>query len=416
MTLIAVATVAAANLQYCWTLFSDPLADGYDVSLAHVQIAFSLFIIAQTWLLPVEGWLVDRYGPRLTFLAAGALVGLSWIGTADFAPSIEAVWAWYLVGGAGVGIIYGGGLGVVVKWFPDRRGLVAGISAACYGSGTLLTITPISHMIDSTGYRHTLLVWGIVLGAVCCACAVFLRAPDPAATGAEPGAAVRAAQTRRNLGPAKVLRTPTFWALYLATTLMSFTGLVITAQIGPIAKDYGADETTVAFGLTGLTLAIQLDRVLNGISRPIWGWVSDRIGRYTAMTIAFTFQAAGIVIWMAFVDYPVFFIICSGFVYIGWSEIYSMGAAMVADLYGPRFAATNYGVLFTGKGFASILAGPVTAWLVEGNGGNWIPVFATMAACAAAAAALVFFWLRPAAARLHREEDRVVDQVAHVSA
>lgn len=420
LILIAVATIAAANLQYCWTLFSDPLAQGYGVSLARVQIAFSLFIIAQTWLLPVEGWLVDRFGPRLTFLVAGVLVGVSWIGTANLAPSIQAVWFWYTVGGAGVGIIYGGGLGVIVKWFPNRRGLVAGIAAACYGSGTILTVTPISRMIDSSGYQHTLLIWGIALGLVCCVCAAFLRTPDrtetETGTGATTAAETRVVRTRRNLSPAKVLRTPTFWALYCATTLMSFTGLVITAQLAPIAKDYGADQTTVAFGLTGLTLAIQIDRVLNGVSRPFWGWVSDRIGRYRAMTIAFTFQAAGIVVWMCFVHYPVFFIVCSGFVYIGWSEIYSMGAAIVADLFGGRYAATNYGVLFTGKGFAAILAGPVTAWLVEGNGGNWIPVFATMAACAAAAAALVFFWLRPAAAKFNREDAQALEQVARVSA
>lgn len=418
LSLIVVATIAAANLQYCWTLFSDPLAQGHGVSLARVQVAFSLFIIAQTWLLPIEGWLVDRFGPRPAFLAGGLFVGLSWVGTAQFAPSIQAVWAWYLLGGVGVGIIYGGGLGVVVKWFPDRRGLIAGLSAAAYGSGTLLTVGPISHMIDSAGYERTLLVWGIVLGVVSCGCALFLQPPPRRLPDdAEPtGGTAKVPQTRRNLPPSKALRMPQFWALYSATTLMSFTGLVITAQLGPIAKDYGANETTVAFGLTALTLAIQFDRVLNGVSRPFWGWLSDRIGRYLSMTFAFTFQTLGIVVWMFFVNSPVLFILCSGFVYIGWSEIYSMGAAIVADLFGQRYAATNYGVLFTGKGFASILAGPVTAWLVAGNGGNWIPVFVAMAACAAVAALIVFFWLRPAAAKLHLSNDEAVEGVVHVAA
>lgn len=402
LVLIGLATVAAANLQYCWTLLAEPLAHDHGVSLGRVQIAFSLFIIAQTWLLPIEGWFVDRLGPRVVFFIAGICVGFGWIGTAHFADSIQAVWMWYLLGGVGVGIIYGGGLGIVVKWFPDRRGLVAGIAAACYGSGTLLTITPISRAITSSGYRDAILTWGIVLGVVCCLAALFLRTP-PSSAPTKRAVNDRVLQTGRSFPPLAVLRLPTFWALYCSTTLMSFTGLVITAQLGPIATDYGADTKTIAFGATALTIAIQVDRILNGISRPIWGWISDRIGRYLAMTCAFTFQTVGILVWICFIDSPILFILCSGFVYVGWSEIYSMGAAVVADLFGERYAATNYGILFTGKGFASILAGPVTAWLVAGNGGNWVPVFAVMAACAGVAAALVFFWLRPAAATLHRK-------------
>jgi OFA family oxalate/formate antiporter-like MFS transporter len=398
VALITVAIVAAANLQYCWTLFAKPLADGYGVSLGTVQIAFSLFIIAQTWLLPVEGWMVDRIGPRPTFFLAGILIGLGWIGTAQLSPSIQFVWIWYLLGGIGVGIVYGGGLGLVVRWFPERRGLVAGIAAAGYGSGTLLTIGLIGSMLNTAGYQSTMTTWGVGLAIACCVCSIFLRVP-PAAAAVKTKANAAVPQSLRDYKPMEMLRLPTFWALYASTTLMAFTGLVITAQLGPIASDFGADQTVVAFGATALTIAIQVDRVLNGISRPIWGWISDRLGRYLTMTLAFIFQAAGILIWMAFLDSPILFILCSGFVFIGWSEIYSMGAAITADLFGERYAATNYGVLFTGKGFSAIVAGPVTAWLVEGSNGNWLPVFAAMAACAALAAIIVFFWLRPAAAR-----------------
>jgi len=182
-------------------------------------------------------------------------------------------------------------------------------------------------------------------------------------------------------------------------TLMGFTGLVITAQIEPIARYYRVDGTVIALGLTALVLAIQIDRVMNGLTRPFWGWVSDRIGRYNAMAIAFLAQALTIAIWIQFLDHPVLLVVLSGLAYFTWGEIYSLFPAAVADLFGRRYATTNYGVLYTSKGVAAIFAGPVAALVAERYSGNWVPVFATMAACAGVAAVLTLGWLKPAAQR-----------------
>lgn len=407
---MCVAMMAIANLQYAWTLFTSPLTRHYGASLAVVQIAFSAFVLAETWLVPVEGFLVDRLGPRVVLAAGGLLVGVGWVGCGHLAPSVEWVWIWYTVGGLGAGAVYGCCMGIAVKWFPDRRGLCAGLVAGSYGAGAALTVIPIANMIASSGFQDTFMVWGVILGLITVACASVISAP-PAGwlpTGWRPSP-VR--QTKYDLPPIRIGRRGaapfvsgmvlqrSFWLLYLIMTLMGFTGLVITAQIEPIARYYHVDSVVILFGLTALVLAIQIDRVLNGLTRPFWGWVSDHIGRYNAMAVAFGIQALTILIWIQFLNHPVLLIVLSGLAYFTWGEIYSLFPAAVGDLFGRRYATTNYGVLYTSKGVAAIFAGPVAALVASQFSGNWVPVFVVMAACAALAAALTLGWLKPAAQR-----------------
>jgi OFA family oxalate/formate antiporter-like MFS transporter len=403
---MCVAMMAIANLQYAWTLFTSPLTKQYGVSLAEVQVAFSTFVLAETWLVPFEAMLIDRFGPRLILGAGGVLVGLGWIGSGAFAPTVQWIWVWYTIGGLGAGAVYGGCIGVAMKWFPDRRGLAAGLVAGSYGVGAALTIVPIANMIQASGLQSTFVLWGAVQGAVTVVCALVISAPPsgwlPAGWTPSP---VR--QSRYDLPPIHfgrgavggMVAKPSFWLLYVIMTLMGFTGLVVTAQIEPIARHYHVDGVVVAFGLTALVLAIQLDRVLNGLTRPFWGWASDRIGRYNAMAVAFAAQAVTILVWTRFLDHPVLLIVLSGLAYFTWGEIYSLFPAAVADLFGRRFATTNYGVLYTSKGVAAILAGPVAALIASQFNGNWLPVFLTMAGCAAVAASLTLLWLKPAAQR-----------------
>jgi OFA family oxalate/formate antiporter-like MFS transporter len=403
---MCVAMMAIANLQYAWTLFTSPLASHYHVSLAAVQVAFSAFVLAETWLVPVEGFLVDRIGPRLVLVAGALLVGLGWIGTGRLAPSVEWVWAWYTVGGLGAGAVYGCCMGIAVKWFPDRRGLCAGLVAGSYGVGAALTVIPIANMIKASGFQDTLLVWGVVQGLVTLACAAVISAP-PAGWLPHSWRPSQVRQTRHDVPPIRVSRRgvtgmvaqPSFWLLYVVMTLMGFTGLVITAQIEPIARFYKVDHVVILLGLTALILAIQIDRVLNGLTRPFWGWVSDRIGRYNAMAVAFGGQALTILVWIQFLDHPVLLIVLSGLAYFTWGEIYSLFPAAVGDLFGRRYATTNYGLLYTSKGVAAIFAGPVAALVVSQFAGDWVPVFVAMAACAAVAAAMTLLWLKPAAQR-----------------
>jgi OFA family oxalate/formate antiporter-like MFS transporter len=403
---MCVAMMAIANLQYAWTLFTSPLTRHYGVSLAVVQVAFSTFVLAETWLVPFEALLVDRFGPRLILTTGGVMVGLGWIGSGAFSPTVEWLWVWYTIGGLGAGAVYGGCIGVAMKWFPDRRGVAAGLVAGSYGAGAALTIVPIANMLQSAGLQSTFVVWGIVQGLITVSCALVISAPPP--RWLPPGwlpSPVR--QSRHDLPPISLegaalggmVAKPSFWLLYLIMTLMGFTGLVVTAQIEPIARHYHVDRVVVAFGLTALVLAIQLDRILNGLTRPFWGWVSDRIGRYNAMAIAFFIQALTILVWTRFLDHPVLLIVLSGLAYFTWGEIYSLFPAAVADLFGRRYSTTNYGVLYTSKGVAAILAGPVAAVITSQFNGNWLPVFVAMAVCAAVAATLTLLWLKPAAQR-----------------
>ncbi|HXM58168.1 MAG TPA: oxalate/formate MFS antiporter [Candidatus Dormibacteraeota bacterium] len=407
---MCVAMAAIANLQYAWTLFTSPISNHYGVSLAVVQVAFSTFVLAETWLVPFEGLLVDRLGPRLVLGAGSLLVALGWIGSGALSPSVQWVWAWYTIGGLGAGAVYGGCMGMVVKWFPDRRGLCAGLVAGSYGVGAALTIIPIADMIRSAGFQTTFVLWGIVQGAVTLLCSALITAPPPGwlPPGWQPSS-VR--QARSDVEPIRfggggrgpliggMVTRSSFWLLYLIMTLMGFTGLVITAQIEPIARYYKVDGTVIAFGLTALVLAIQLDRIMNGLTRPFWGWVSDHIGRYNAMAVAFAAQAVTILVWIQFLGHPVLLVVLSGLAYFTWGEIYSLFPAAVADLFGRRYATTNYGVVYTSKGVAAIFAGPVAALVAAQFSGNWVPVFVAMAVCASVAALMTLVWLKPAAQR-----------------
>jgi MFS transporter, OFA family, oxalate/formate antiporter len=411
---MCVAMMAIANLQYAWTLFTSPLTKHYGVSLTAVQVAFSAFVLAETWLVPFEGYLVDKLGPRLILSCGGVLVGVAWVGSGSLSPTVESLWVWYTVGGVGAGAVYGGCMGTSVKWFPDHRGLCAGLVAGSYGVGAALTILPISNMIKSSGFESAFVTWGIVQGAVTLVCALLITTPPPGFSppGWSSSVAGSVPQSTQDVEPIRLERSrgrfpvrlggvvskPTFWLLYLIMTLMGFTGLVVTAQIEPIAEQYNVDDTVVLFGITALVLAIQLDRVLNGVTRPFWGWVSDHIGRYNAMFIAFGVQAITITIWIQFLSHPVLLIVLSGLAYFTWGEIYSLFPAAVADLFGRRYATTNYGVLYTSKGVASILAAPAAAF-IAGAFGGWVPVFIAMAAGAAIASVLTLTVLKPVAQR-----------------
>lgn len=398
---LVVSMMAIANLQYAWTLFTDHLTDHLGASLAAVQFAFTSFIFTETWLVPFEGWLVDRVGPRIIMMVGAVLIGIAWVG-AGLAGSVYVLWFFYAVGGVGAGAIYGSCVGTALKWFPDHRGLCAGLVAGGYGAGTAATIIPISHMIDSAGYQSTFIVWGIIQGVVVLV-AAFAVARPPAgwqpAGWAEKEAKIRTRvrMSTRDFSWRETLRQPPFWAMYLVMTLMAFTGLVMTAQLKPIGKDYGMDNGVLAFGTSALVLAVLVDRILNGVCRPFWGWVSDHIGREVALTSAFTFQTVIIIAWIATITHPVAFVFLTALAFFSWGEIYSLFPATCGDLFGRANATTNYGMLYTSKGMAAFFAAPGAAWLAGLTGGanEWMPVLWTMAGCSALAAILTWFLIRP---------------------
>jgi OFA family oxalate/formate antiporter-like MFS transporter len=398
-----VAMMAIANLQYAWTLFTVPLTQALGVKLSAVQVTFTLFILVETWLVPFEGYLVDRLGARLIVTLGGILVGIGWIGS-GLVHSLMGLYLTYCIGGLGAGAVYGACVGTALKWFPDHRGLAAGATAGAYGFGTALTVLPIQAMIGNSGYQSAFIVWGIVQGIVVIVAAQFLVAPPP---GWKPAGWEQLTsrlqdvvhQSAVSFRPFQMVRTGTFWLMYLIMTLVAFGGLMVTAQLKPIAAAYGLDKTVVLLGITALGMALILDRILNGLTRPFWGWISDHIGRYNTMAIAFGAEALAIVALLHLVDRPLWFVVLTGFTFFAWGEIFSLFPAAIGDVFGPDYATTNYGIQYTAKGLASIFAGWGAALIME-MAGSWIPVFWVAVACDALAALLALFVLKPSVKRI----------------
>ncbi len=388
-----VGMVAIANLQYGWTLFVGPIDDRFHWGKAAIQVAFSLFVLAETWLVPLEGYLVDRYGPRFIVAVGGLLVGLAWMLNAG-ANSLTILYVGGIIGGIGAGIVYGTASGAALKWFPDHRGLAAGLTAAGFGAGSALTIIPIANQIKTSGYESAFLTWGILQGALVLVCAMLMRAP---AKDDLAGVTVsETSQTAEDFTPLQMLKSPAFYLLYFMMTMVAMGGLMATAQLGPIAKDFKVAQTPVS--LLGLTLAalpfaLSLDRIMNGLTRPFFGWVSDYIGRENTMFIAFALEGCAIYLLISFAHIPLLFVIFSGLTFFGWGEIFSLFPAICGDLFGKRFATTNYGLLYTAKGTASLLV-PVGS-LIAGSTGNWYPIFMLAIAFDWMAALLAVFALKP---------------------
>ena len=386
--------VMIANLQYGWTLFVNPIDQKYHWGRAAIQVAFTIFVLTETWLVPIEGYLIDKFGPRVMVFGSGILVGIAWVMN-SYANSLFTLYLAAAIGGVGAGVIYGASVGNALKWFPDRRGLAAGLTAAGFGAGSALTVVPIANMIASQGYQAAFFWFGIGQGIIVLIFALFLRAPEAGEAPAPAAPAV--AQTRRDYGPAEVLRSPPFWVMYVMFVMVGTGGLMATAQLAPIARDFKIDNVPVSIlGLTlpALTFALSIDRVLNGLTRPFFGWVSDQIGRENTMFIAFLAEGIGIYVLLLYATHPFMFVILSGIVFFAWGEIYSLFPATCTDMYGRKFATTNYGMLYTAKGTAALLV-PLGNILYDATGKNWSAVFIIAAILNIIAAVMAIAVLRP---------------------
>ena len=385
--------VMIANLQYGWTLFVNPIDQKYHWGRAAIQVAFTIFVLTETWLVPLEGYLIDKFGPRVMVCGSGFLVAIAWMINA-YADSLPLLYLAAAIGGIGAGVIYGASVGNALKWFPDRRGLAAGLTAAGFGAGSALTVVPIANMIASSGYEAAFWWFGIGQGIVVVIFSLFLRAPEAGEVATPAAPAVL--QSRRDYGPAEVLTTVPFWVMYVMFVMVGTGGLMATAQLAPIAKDFKID--TIPVSILGLTLpalqfALSIDRVLNGVTRPFFGWVSDQIGRENTMFIAFMLEGIGIYALLHFANDPLLFVILSGLVFFAWGEIYSLFPATCTDLYGRKFATTNYGLLYTAKGTAALLVplgNVLTTWT-----GSWTAVFVIAAILNIIAAVMAIVVLRP---------------------
>ncbi len=388
--------IVISSPQYVWALFTQPMMATFGTSLTSIQITFSILIVVQTFLSPAQGLLVDKFGPRLLLSIGALFTGLSWILAAK-ATTVTALYLTYgLLGGIGTGIIYIGVVGHMVQWFPDKRGLATGLVAAGYGVGAILTTFPIAAMMRASGYQRVLLQFGVIFAVVGFLAAQGLRRPHPdwrAPGSGRIGAGSLLRESTRNFNPAQMLRTPIFWLMFVMMTMMSTSGLMVTSQIGAFTRDFGLADLLV-FGLPLLPLALSIDRVMNGVTRPFFGWVSDHIGRENTMVIAFTLEGVAMTLWLLNRANPVAFVLLSGLVLFAWGEIFSLFPATLTDTYGPKHATSNYGFLYIAQGMGSVLGGPLAAMLHQATG-SWIPVFDVIIAMNFATAILAQIALKP---------------------
>jgi OFA family oxalate/formate antiporter-like MFS transporter len=393
-----IAMMSISSPQYVWTLFTKPFQDALGATLAAIQVTFTIVIVLQTWLSPLQGYLIDRFGPRLLIALGCLLSGLGWITSAHATSLIGLYLTYGLLCGIGTGIVYIGIIGLMVRWFPDRRGLATGAVAAGYGFGAIVTTFPIDTMIRQSGHQHTLVVFGVILGVIGAAAALAMRMPGKDDVLPPPPAMALQAGTP----PAEMLRNRIFWLLFVMMTMMSTGGLMVISQFAAFSRDFGTANVMV-FGLAALPLALTVDRLTNGLTRPFFGWVSDHIGRENTMALAFLMEAGAVTLMVLFRDNALALVVLSGLVFFGWGEIFSLFPATLTDTFGSQHATTNYGFLYVAQGVGSILGAPVAALLREQTG-SWLPVFAIIIAMDALTGILALVALKPmrrAYARAH---------------
>jgi OFA family oxalate/formate antiporter-like MFS transporter len=381
--------MAISSPQYVWTLFTKPLTAQLGVKLSDLQVTFSIFIVLQTFLSPLQGFLIEKFGPKLLLGAGALLTGLSWV-LASSADTLTALYLTYgLLGGIGTGVIYVGIVGLMVEWFPDRRGLAAGVVAAGYGMGAVITTFPVTNSIAAVGYQQTLQHFGLIFGAIAFIAALGMKSPPKG------WMADTIARNRKTEGvnPGQMLTSPIFWLMFVMMTMMSTSGLMVISQMATFSKDFGIASVLV-FGMAALPLALTVDRFTNGLTRPFFGWVSDRIGRENTMFIAFGLEAVAMTLWLLTRDNSYLFVMLSGLVFFGWGEIFSLFPSTLTDTFGEKHAITNYGFLYMAQGIGSIFGGPLAAKLHEQTG-SWIPVFVVVISLDAITAILAILVLKP---------------------
>jgi len=447
LTIGVICMVMIANLQYGWTFFVPHIQKTFGWDRAAIQVAFTLFVLFETWLVPIEGWFVDKYGSGVVIFAGGLLCAIGWVMNA-YATSLTTFYIAQIIAGIGAGGVYGTCIGTALKWFPDKRGLAAGITAAGFGAGSALTVVPIQAMIASRGFQETFFNFGIGQGVIVCILAFFLKVPAP---GQVPHVApsAKVIQNVREFAPTEIIGPALFWIvgavvaligglglwavglqfyiplalailifayggsviwrrgqpiftlMYFMFVIVGAGGLMVTANLAPISQDLKiANVPVTLFGLTltALTFAATLDRILNGLTRPFFGWVSDHIGRENTMFIAFFLEGAGIFALYKLGSDPVWFVLLSGLVFFAWGEIYSLFPSTCTDTFGTKFATTNAGLLYTAKGTAALLV-PYSNQLQKLTG-SWDLVFIIAAAANILAAVLAVVALKPWRARV----------------
>jgi MFS transporter, OFA family, oxalate/formate antiporter len=382
-----VAMMAISSPQYVWTMFVEPFRASLNVPLAALQWTFALFSIFQCGFGPVHGHLAGRVSPRIFVSIGGMLVGLSWVAS-SFVTDLKMLYFTYgVLSGIGTGFVYVAVIELMVKYWPDRRGFAVGMVTGSYGFGAIVTTFPIAWSMESNGFRATLIAFGILFAVVIAGAALGMkRMPEPARAADSP--------IKPGLSPVEMLKTSVFWVMFTLMTMVAIGGLMVISQLGPFATSMGITRTTMVMGLAALPLALTIDRIANGVTRPFFGWISDRIGREPTMFIAFSLEAVGVFLLLKLGHHPVAFVLLSGLVFFGWGQIYALFPSLQADLFGPRYAVQNFGYLLVSTAVASVLGAPVAAKLMEATG-SWNTAFYLVIVLDGIAAVLSLLLLAP---------------------
>ncbi len=405
-----ISMVVISNYQYAFTLFTPGMRAQF-VGTPYPQIAliFSLFILFETWPVPIAGILIDRFGIRALMCIGSILILLGWGLGGTIASSVTELYIYYgVLAGVGAGIIYIATVANAVKWFPDRRGLAAGLTAAGFGGGAALTLIPISWTISSMGWAHTMALWGLLQGVIAFAMALILRHPPegwaPAGYTQRPSKTIT--QTRVNYTWQQTLTRPEFYLLYAMFIMVCAGGLMTTGNLSEIAKSLNVQNAKV-LGISIVAFTATLTGLTNAFSRIMWGALSDRFGRENIMCLAFAVEAFFIFMVTQIAGNHMLFILVLPFVFLSWGEIYALFSAITGDVFGPKNASANYGMLYTAKGLSSIFAGWGAAAVAAAFAGSFQVPYYVAAICDLTAAILAFFALKPLVrARIRKESEK----------
>jgi OFA family oxalate/formate antiporter-like MFS transporter len=391
-----IAMIVISNFQYAFTLFTPSLREHFaGVPYTEIATIYSLFILFETWPVPVAGYFIDKFGIRNLMLIGAALITLGWVLAGTIATTVFHLYIFYgVLAGTGAGIIYIATVANAIKWFPDRRGLAAGLTAAGFGGGSALTLIPISATITSMGWAGTMAAWGIGQGIVAIAMALILHHPPKGwlpQNWVQPKAVV---QTRRDFAPSQMMSKKEFYIMYGMFLMVCTGGLMTTGNMSEIAKSLNVYEATF-MGIAIVPFTATVAGVANAFARIMWGGVSDRFGREYTMAFAFALEGVLIFLMTQISGNPMAFMLLMPFVFLAWGEIYALFSAITGDVFGPKNASANYGILYTAKGMSAILAGYGAAAVAALYAGSFAVPYYISAVFDITAAALALFVLRP---------------------
>jgi OFA family oxalate/formate antiporter-like MFS transporter len=413
LAFMVLSTVTLSNMQYGWTLFVNPMRNENHWATVGIQLAFSILIFLNTWLAPLEGWFADRYGPRLVVMLGGLAAGTSWVMNSR-AHSLEALYVAAAIGGLGIGCVFATCMGSALKWFPERRGFASGMIAAGYGLGAAISVIPIARMILASGYRHTFFFFGLLQGLSIFCLGAFLIKPKPPEYRPSPK---RNIHQGREFTPAQTVRTKVFWLIYLVYLMIGSGGMIVTAQLGPIARDFGVEKdiiTLAGLSMPLLALAVSIDNVANSLTRPFCGLLSDKIGRENAMLLMFSAEGIAFLGMAAFGRRPVAFLVFAALIFLFWGEIFSLFPAICGDTFGTKNATANNGLLYTAKGTSALMV-PLANVLVAASG-TWTTVLLLMAGSSLAAGALAKLVVDPVRRRMPAPPALPADKTGTIAA